>query len=553
VECIFEVEVISQPENEDDASSSRKSVSFKTDYIGDSNLKIDVREKWDWNKAGFYTLNLNITLPRTTYIPECIDHILIQVHTALIKPGPGEIKIKQVLPSDKISVLANKLQYRHTLKARYPPLDVNDGLEYIFGIRSELKDECYYYRRPSPKEIKFSAPSYAPSPAENVTIESSKLDGNQATVTLSWDPPSVSNGNIWSYAIYMSHDIFPDQDDQQLKYVTGENTRYTFTKVIIPEKPQYIMVRAENFYKTANWSEPVVLTFPVGPETSPGLIYGLVAAAVVVAAVLVILIILAIICCWQKRKDKVVFLKDTENEWYVGGKGNALDTVPVDSLPVDQWEISPDQIIMDKQLGSGNFGEVFLGKLIGAITTPGVGTYIGTRSVAVKLLKNDAGPELKVDFLKEISTMKKISLGRCPHVVNMVGCCTLQEPLALVLEYASYGDLLEYLRTMRRNYVKKNKEYEEMKANPYLSPLANTITPLAISNDYVEEFQTVKSMQEVTCDEEKKDDNPYASLGELEPFDLISFAYQIAMGMVRTIYMQQPLDLLMLMYRRNLT
>jgi hypothetical protein len=39
-------------------------------------------------------------------------------------------------------------------------------------------------------------------------------------VTLSWDPPSVSNGNIWSYAIYMSHDIFPDQDDQQLKYVT---------------------------------------------------------------------------------------------------------------------------------------------------------------------------------------------------------------------------------------------------------------------------------------------------------------------------------------------
>ena len=55
-----------------------------------------------------------------------------------------------------------------------------------------------------------------------------------------------------------------------------------------------------------------------------------------------------------------------------------------------------------------------------------------------------------MDFLKEISTMKKISLGRCPHVVNMVGCCTLQEPLALVLEYASYGDLLEYLRTMRR-------------------------------------------------------------------------------------------------------
>lgn len=62
----------------------------------------------------------------------------------------------------------------------------------------------------------------------------------------------------------------------------------------------------------------------------------------------------------------------------------------------------------------------------------------------------ETGPELKMEFLKEISTMKKISMGRCPHVVNMIGCCTLQEPLALVLEYAAYGDLLEYLRTIRQ-------------------------------------------------------------------------------------------------------
>ena len=46
--------------------------------------------------------------------------------------------------------------------------------------------------------------------------------------------------------------------------------------------------------------------------------------------------------------------------------------------------------------------------------------------------------------------MKKISVGRCPHVVNMIGCCTLQEPLALVLEYAAFGDLLAYLRTIRK-------------------------------------------------------------------------------------------------------
>ena len=58
---------------------------------------------------------------------------------------------------------------------------------------------------------------------------------------------------------------------------------------------------------------------------------------------------------------------------------------------MDEWEISPEQIIMDKQLGSGNFGEVFLGTLIGSIATPGVGPYSTTRSAAVKLLRSEFG------------------------------------------------------------------------------------------------------------------------------------------------------------------
>ena len=56
---------------------------------------------------------------------------------------------------------------------------------------------------------------------------------------------------------------------------------------------------------------------------------------------------------------------------------------------MDEWEISPEQIIMDKQLGSGNFGEVFLGKLIGNIATPGVGPYSTSRCAAVKLLRSE--------------------------------------------------------------------------------------------------------------------------------------------------------------------
>jgi hypothetical protein len=46
--------------------------------------------------------------------------------------------------------------------------------------------------------------------------------------------------------------------------------------------------------------------------------------------------------------------------------------------------------------------------------------------------------------------MKKVSEGHSPHVVGMLGCVTLQEPLCLVTEFVKYGDLLSYLRTNRK-------------------------------------------------------------------------------------------------------
>ena len=46
--------------------------------------------------------------------------------------------------------------------------------------------------------------------------------------------------------------------------------------------------------------------------------------------------------------------------------------------------------------------------------------------------------------------MKMVAEGNNPHVVNMIGCVTLQEPVCLVTEFVIYGDLLTYLTTIRR-------------------------------------------------------------------------------------------------------
>ena len=54
------------------------------------------------------------------------------------------------------------------------------------------------------------------------------------------------------------------------------------------------------------------------------------------------------------------------------------------------------------------------------------------------------------DFLSEIEMMKKVAEAQNPHVVGLLGCVTIQEPLCLITEFVKYGDLLSYLRTNRK-------------------------------------------------------------------------------------------------------
>ena len=64
------------------------------------------------------------------------------------------------------------------------------------------------------------------------------------------------------------------------------------------------------------------------------------------------------------------------------------------------------------------------------------------------------------DFLSEIEMMKKVAEGQNPHVVGLLGCVTIQEPLCLITEFVKYGDLLSYLRTNRRMVLNNSTNYE---------------------------------------------------------------------------------------------
>ena len=71
----------------------------------------------------------------------------------------------------------------------------------------------------------------------------------------------------------------------------------------------------------------------------------------------------------------------------------------------------------------------------------------------IKLSLDDPSEAQIEEFTFEIEQMKL--LGSHKNVVSMVGCCTLEEKMFLVIEYVPCGDLLTWLRR-RRKKVRKS-------------------------------------------------------------------------------------------------
>ena len=60
----------------------------------------------------------------------------------------------------------------------------------------------------------------------------------------------------------------------------------------------------------------------------------------------------------------------------------------------------------------------------------------------------NATPDQMNDFLEEINLMKAV--GSHKNIVSLIGCCTKSTPNFLIVEFASKGDLLSYLRERRK-------------------------------------------------------------------------------------------------------
>ncbi|XP_066299172.1 uncharacterized protein [Branchiostoma lanceolatum] len=131
-----------------------------------------------------------------------------------------------------------------------------------------------------------------------------------------------------------------------------------------------------------------------------------------------------------------------------GPRGQNLQVLsesPISAL--NFWEIPRSSLKLGRRLGRGQFGEVRLGK----VRNRGVRT-----TVAVKTLRDSASDSDKKDLLGELEIL--VTVGRHDNIISLVGACTKDDPLTIVVEYAPNGCLRDWLKTNSAEAM--NSEYQ---------------------------------------------------------------------------------------------
>lgn len=113
-------------------------------------------------------------------------------------------------------------------------------------------------------------------------------------------------------------------------------------------------------------------------------------------------------------------------------------------LPMDpKWEFHRDKLVMGKPLGEGCFGQVVKAEAYG-LNKDNPDKPI---TVAVKSLKDDATEKDLADLISEMEMMKMMDKHK--NIINLLGACTQDGLLYVIVEYAAKGNLREYLRARR--------------------------------------------------------------------------------------------------------
>lgn len=126
----------------------------------------------------------------------------------------------------------------------------------------------------------------------------------------------------------------------------------------------------------------------------------------------------------------------------VQSPSNDLNPFNEYEFPLDSnWEFPRCQLALGPTLGEGAFGRVVMAEAHGLIKNA------TSLIVAVKMVKEGHTDSDMASLVQEMEVMKMI--GKHINIINLLGCCSQDGPLYVIVEYAPHGNLKEFLKKHR--------------------------------------------------------------------------------------------------------
>nr|XP_047129999.1 proto-oncogene tyrosine-protein kinase receptor Ret [Hydra vulgaris] len=312
----------------------------------------------------------------------------------------------------------------------------------------------------------------------------------------------LNPGMFFLYYVYAFTGIIK-YDDDNFRVLVNSN----YETIIIPGIPP-------DSSTTTTPSQEIPLTSQQNNKTD------IIIAAILVPVSVALIIFVVIVVVLKLRKKKRIKHKLWNTSHY------SMEEYLEFQMKSDGWEIYSKSITLDKKIGEGAYGTVYVCKISANILAKTKYACQKSRAslldhneddiinVAVKLLKDGANTSEMKDFREEINLMKGIGFHK--NIVNMIGCSTTNKPLCLVVEFMENGDLLQFLRN-RRNKLCIPKVDGDSAGN------------FIYTTKYKDSLETTTS--ETSNRGIMPNDIPVDGNGIITPDDLLSFAWQVASGM----------------------
>uniref|UniRef100_A0A3B1IPK7 Tyrosine-protein kinase receptor Tie-1 n=1 Tax=Astyanax mexicanus TaxID=7994 RepID=A0A3B1IPK7_ASTMX len=274
-----------------------------------------------------------------------------------------------------------------------------------------------------------------PSSPRNVQADPLSING----VRVRWQPPEDPNGGIVKYTIE-----YQPVGQGTLQWVDTDDGNKTTKDVTALNGSTLYQFRVRGFSKVpGDWSNPT--TQGVGrPMAEDHQLLWAVVGSVAVTCVTILLALLALFYIRKsivKRRRTFTYQSGSGEETILQFNSGTLTltrrpkpTPEPLTYPILDWE----DIKFEDVIGEGNFGQVIKAMI----------KKDGTKmSAAIKMLKEFASENDHRDFAGELEVLCK--LGQHPNIINLIGACENRGYLYIAIEFAPYGNLLDFLRKSR--------------------------------------------------------------------------------------------------------